>query len=177
MSKKNRDLKSQQIDNYIFPPSTINKMKDSIRKTQETDKEHGFALCIDENTNIIYPSTEHVEKGNSKRLTFVSDCERRNHKHAGTFHSHINTDSDKPSALDTYNNCQEINKVDCIGSPKDGKITCLTKLNPASSCQDKVDHLVEKEDNLLETNQEDKDELYNELDRIISENFKISELK
>lgn len=177
MSKRKKELKGQKIDNYIFPSSTIDKMKKSIKKTQKTNKEHGFALCIDEDTNTIHPSTEHTEKGNSKRLTFISECKGRNQKRAGTFHSHINTDSDEPSALDTYNNCQEMNKVDCIGSPKDGKITCLTKLNPESSCQAKVEHLVEKEDNLLETNQEDVDELYDELDKIINENFKLSELK
>ncbi len=169
--------KSQQIDNYIFPSITINKMKNSIRKTQKTDKEHGFTLCIDENTNKIYGGPEHAEKGNSGRITFISDCERKNQKHAGTFHSHINTDSDEPSALDTYNNCQEINKIDCIGSAKDGKITCITKLKPFSNCQSDVKPLVDKEDMLIEENQGDEDELYSRLDKIINENFRITELK
>ena len=57
MSKKPQEC-NQQVDSYIFPSSTVNKMKKSIEKTHETNKEHAFSLCIDESTNKIYNGPE-----------------------------------------------------------------------------------------------------------------------
>ena len=176
MSKKPQEC-NQQVDSYIFPSSTVNKMKKSIEKTHETNKEHELSLCIDESTNKIYNGPEHTEKGKNGAINFESECKKKNQKHVGTFHTHVSTDSSEASAMDIHNNCQEYNLVDCIGSPKDGKIMCMTKTNPKTSCRDKVKHLVEEEDILLTTNQGDDDKLYSELDKVIRENFRTTELK
>lgn len=167
----------QKIDGYIFPSSITNKMKKSINKTYETNKERGFSLCVDEDTNEVHAGKEHVQKGNSASIKFEAGCKRKNQRHAGTFHTHINTDSSEASAMDIYNNCLEYNKIDCIGSAKDGKIVCMTKINPSNNCQNKVNRLVNSEDILLMTNQGDEQSLYSELDKVIKENFKLSELK
>ncbi len=166
----------QQIDGYIFPSKTINKMKDSIRKTEKTNKEHGFQLCIDENTNEIYGGTEHRQKEEARTIKFKSKCKGKNQVHAGSFHTHVSTGSSAPSALDTYNNCQEINKIDCIGSPE-GKITCMTKTSSSLICQSEVKPLLEKEEIMFETSEGDGNKLYKDLDKVIIGNFKISELK
>ncbi|MDD3474346.1 MAG: Mov34/MPN/PAD-1 family protein [Candidatus Dojkabacteria bacterium] len=175
-TNKHRD---QRIGKYVFSDTTVLKMSKLIEKTQDTDKEHGFTLCLDEKTSKIYPGQEHSQSSHSEEryIKFQSECRERGKKPVGTFHSHVTTSSDEPSALDIFSNCHEQNDVSCIGSPKDGKVTCMIKNNPGTNCQHKAKQFVDIENILIEKNEGDEEELYLNVDKVINENFRKEELK
>lgn len=114
------------------------KIEESLRRTKETDKEHGFNFCVTNGT----PLTTYVEGGEKDSLGIENRCPK-GAKILGGFHVHTKPSFNKdavPSPTDIKKGISEKMAFFCIGTNVNDKgiVRCFGKEDLESEIADNM---------------------------------------
>jgi len=109
--------KETKLNSFILKGNTIEKMKEMIGKTKKDRKEREFDFCKYKNNVIMHM---HECTGNECWVASRRRCTKG--EFVGTFHTHPQPLSERPSTSDLFNIMSE--GMGCIGSAKTNKTKC-----------------------------------------------------
>ena len=134
---------SKQVNSYILPDNIIKEMKDKIIDTKKLKTELGFALCTENNSNIITKGSECT----GTRCSIKSGICKSGLIQVGDYHTHPRT-APTMSINDMVTGCSEI--MECIGSAKFNNIVCYVRKTSKSQCISDTSRFEEEEHKLLD---------------------------
>jgi hypothetical protein len=138
---------SKQIGSFILPDNVIYSMKSKIQDTKKLQTELGFALCTEENSNIVIQGPECTGTRCSIKAT---TCDKHQTQ-VGDYHTHPRTAATM-SITDMVTGCSE--KMECIGSARFNNIVCFFRKTEESSCLKDTSPLENEEHEILEKGSE-----------------------
>lgn len=118
---------SKQIGSFILPDNVILSMKNKIQDTKKLKTELGFALCTEENSNIIVKGPECTGTRCSIKAT---TCDKRQTQ-VGDYHTHPRAAATM-SITDMVTGCSE--KMECTGSARFNDIVCFSRKTDEFQC-------------------------------------------
>lgn len=108
-----------KLNSYILHDNTIDTMKEMISETKQDKLERQFDFCHNPKTNILIPENRCI--GNVCSVTSRKTC-IGTEKFIGTYHTHPEPFSEKPSSGDLFNIQGE--GMGCVGSAFTNRIRC-----------------------------------------------------
>ena len=112
---------TKKLNSFILPNDVIEKMKDKIRESEHTGKEHGFILCKKYNSDVLIDRAHCA--GNECSIKIKRIC-RHDEDLIGDYHTHPGM-SANPSLRDMIT--QYDIGLGCIGSVEDNEIKCFVR--------------------------------------------------
>ena len=138
---------SKQIGPLILPDSVIFGMRNKIKDTKKLKTELGFALCIEENSNIV---TQGPECTGTRCSIKATSCDKKQTQ-VGDYHTHPRAAATM-SITDMVTGCSE--KMECIGSARFNNIICFSRKTEESSCLKDISPFEYEEHKILEKDSE-----------------------
>ena len=110
-----------KLNSFILPNDIIIKMRDKIRETESTGKEHGFSLCKKPKSDVLIDRAHCI--GDECSLKIKRMC-RHDELLIGDYHTHPVMGAN-PSLQDMI--VQYDLGLGCIGSSEDNEIKCFVR--------------------------------------------------
>lgn len=137
------------IDSFILPDNIIKEMKTKIKETKKSKLEIGFALCKNQNSDIIVKGTECI---GTKCSVKEGTCHHPDQAYIGNFHTHPRTHPTM-SIYDMVSGC--MTNIECIGSVPFNSISCFSRKTDKNQCNENIvpfkvieDQLSERKENI-----------------------------
>lgn len=138
---------SKQIGLFILPDNVISIMKNKIKDTRKLKTELGFALCTEENSNVVTKGPECTGTRCSLKTTTCN----KHQIQVGNYHTHPRAAATM-SITDMVTGCSE--KMECIGSVHFNDIICFSRKTEESSCLKDISPFEHEEHEILEKGSE-----------------------
>lgn len=161
---------SKALDGLILKDSTIDIMKDLLRKTKQDRLERGFDLCADISSKELIP--RNICTGSACEIEMEGKCNlRKGEKLKGGYHTHRRGGDPLPSLHDLVAGLQL--GIECIGAVENDTIKCYVRKQSLTrevyTVMSKATQLTDKFNTGSLTEQEA--EKYMELQNVIREKY------